>query len=235
MSHPSNQTIERYYFELFRQHYEVPEGEIVYTDKPDVILRSSQTIGVEIANFFLTSGADATSEQVQRARRLQVLELAQALHHTSGGKRIELSVGFNPKAPIQGVKPVAQALATIATKVENSPSGQVSRMVFEHVPALDFLYHNQKEYADAKWRAVQGYYVPHLSLERLRELVSEKTKKLRDYQPCDSYWLLLIVDFMDPAQDQDLQWSSGEVLEKSPFERILLYKPQFGQVVLVPQ
>ncbi len=235
MSRPSNQTIERNYFELFRSHYEVPEGEIVYTDKPDVILRSSQTIGVEIANLYLTSGADDTSEQVQRARRLQILERAQALHRASGGKRIELSVGFNPEYPIQELEPVALALATIATKIEDLPSGQVSRMLFKHVPELGFLFHNQKEYADAKWRPVQGYSVPTLSLERLRVLVTEKTKRLREYQLCDSYWLLLIVDFMDSAQDQDLQWSVGEVLEKSPFERILLYKPQFGQVVLVPQ
>lgn len=235
MSRPSNQDIERYYFELFRQHYEVPEGEIDYTDKPDVILRSSQTIGVEIANLYLTNGADATSEQVQRARRLQVLERAQTLHRASGGKPIELSVGFDPKGPIQEVEPVARALATIATKVENSPSGQVNRLLFEDVPALSFLYHNQIEYADAKWRLVQGYNVPSLSLERLRLLVSEKAKKLHNYQSCDSYWLLLIVDFMDPAQDQNLQWPVGEVLEKSPFERILLYKPQFGQVVQVPQ
>ena len=100
---------------------------------------------------------------------------------------------------------------------------------------LYFIYYNKKEYEDAKWRSVQGHYVPALSLERLRELVSNKTKKLPHYQQCDIYWLLLIVDFMDPAQDQDLQWPAGELLEKSPFERILLYKPQFGQVMLVPQ
>lgn len=235
MSRPSNQTVERHYFELFRSHYEVPDGDLVFTDKPDVIVRGTQTIGVEIANLYLASGADPASEQVQRVRRLQILKRAQALHRASGGKRIELSVGFNPEYPIQELEPVALALATIATKVEDSPSGQVSRMLFEHVPELGFLYYNQKEYADAKWRPVQGYYVPSLSLERLRVLVSEKTKKLRDYQPCDSYWLLLVVDFMDPAQDQDFQWPAGEMLEKSPFERIFLYKPQFGQVVQVPQ
>lgn len=235
MSRPSNQTIERYYFEPFRSHYEVPDGDLVFTDKPDVIVHGTQTIGIEIANLYLTSGADPASEQVQRVRRLQILERAQALHLASGGRHIELSVDFNLEYPIQELEPVALALAAIATKVEDSPSGQVSRMLFEHVPELRFLYHNQKEYADAKWRPVQGYSVPALSLERLRVLVFEKTKKLRNYQPCDFYWLLLVVDFMDPAQDQDFQWSVGEVFEKSPFERILLYKPQFGQVVQVPQ
>lgn len=235
MSRPSNQTVEQYYFELFRSHYEVPDGEVVFTDKPDVIVRGAQTIGVEIANLYVTSGADPASEQVQRARRLQILERAQALHRASGGRRIELSVDFNPDYPIHELEPIARALAAIATKIEDSPSGQVSPMLFEHVSELRFLYHNQKEYADAKWRPVQGYSVPSLSLNRLRVLVSDKTKKLRGYQRCDAYWLLLVMDFMDPAQDQDLQWPAGEVLETSPFERILLYKPQFGQVVQAPQ
>src|SRR5450830_163932 len=235
MSRPSNQTIERYYFELFQSHYEVPNGDLVFTDKPDVIVRGTQTIGIEIANLYLSSGADPASEQVQRARRLQVIVRAQALHRASGGRHVELSVGFNPEYPIQELEPVALALAAIATQVDGSPSGQVSRMLFEHAPELHFLYYNQKEYADPEWRPVQGYSVPALSLERLRGLVADKTKKLRNYQPCDSYWLLLVVDFMDPAQDQDFQWPAGEVLEESVFERILLYKPQFGQVVQVPQ
>jgi hypothetical protein len=96
MSRPSNQTVERYYFELFRSHYEVPDGDLVFTDKPDVIVRGTQTIGVEIANLYLASGADSASEQVQRVRRLQILERAQALHLASGGRHIELSVGFSP-------------------------------------------------------------------------------------------------------------------------------------------
>ncbi len=235
MSHISNQTIERYYFDLFRSHYAVPAGELVFTDKPDVIVRGEKTIGVEIANLYFTCGADPASEQVQCASRRQVLKRAQALHRASGGRNIELSVDFNPVYPIKKVEPVAQALAAIATKVEDSSSGSISPLLFEDVPELRFLYHNQKEYTDAKWRLGQVYSVPSLSLERLRLLVSEKTEKVRGYQSCDFYWLLLVVDFMNPAQDQDLQWPNGEVLERSPFERILLYKPQFGQVVQVPQ
>jgi hypothetical protein len=45
---------------------------------------------------------------------------------------------------------------------------------------------------------------------------------------------MLVVDFMDPAQDQDLQWPVDAEQIRSPFERVLLYKPQFAQVVQVP-
>jgi hypothetical protein len=235
MSRPTNQTIERCYFKLFASHYDMPAGAVVFTDKPDVIVRGERSIGIEIANLYVDSGADPASEQVQRVRRLQVLERAQALHHESGGRHIELSVDFDPKCPIRDIEPLARSLTAIATEVDHSPSGQVNPTLFAQVPELRFVYHNRKEYPDAKWRSVQCHSVPCLSLGRLRELISDKTKKLSAYQPCDAYWLLLVVDFMDSAQDQDLHWPPGEVLGSSPFERVLLYKPQFAEVLQVPQ
>jgi len=227
--------MERYYFELFATHYDMPAGAVVFTDKPDVIVRGERTIGIEIANLYIASGADPASEQVQCARRLQVLARAQSLHHTSGGRHIELSVDFDPKHPIRDIEPIARQLAAIATKVDHSPIGQVNPTLFAQVPELRFVYHNGKEYPEAKWRSVQCHSVPSLSLGRLRELISDKTKKLSAYQPCDAYWLLLVVDFMDSAQNQTLHWPPGEALSSSSFERVLLYKPQFAEVLQVPR
>ena len=235
MSRSSNQTIERHYFEQFRSHYQLPDGELEYSDKPDVVIRGKRTVGIEIANLYLTNGADPASEQVQRARRLQVLDRAQALHSYAGGRSIELSVDFRPEQPIHEIEPVAQALADLAQRVGDRPSGQLNRQQFEYIPQLRFLYYNATEYVDAKWRPVQSHSVPSLSMARLREVVDGKAEKAKAYQPCDAYWLLLVVDFMDSAQDQDLQWPATEALGKSPFECVLLYKPQFAQVVLVPQ
>lgn len=191
MSSPSNQAIERYYFEQFIAHYQLPEGELMYTDKPDVIIRGNSVIGIEIAQLFITSGADPTSEQVQRIRRLQTLERAQELHATAGGRRIELSVDFQPNQPILEVEFVARALADLAIGIESSHSGQVRPALFKHIPQLRFVYNNAKESADAKWRPVQCYRVPSLSLERLRQVIREKSEKVKAYQPCDKYWLLL--------------------------------------------
>ena len=48
-------------------------------------------------------------------------------------------------------------------------------------------------------------------------------------------WLLLVVDFMDPAQDQEIQWPAGAVLMQArTFERIWLYKPAFHEVLEIP-
>jgi len=233
MSQLSNQQIERYYFEQFRLHYPMPKGELVYTDMPDVIIRGDTVIGIEIASLYITSGADPASEQVQRTRRRQTLVRAQKLHSAAGGRCIELSVDFQPNQPILEVDPIARALADLAKRIDRLPSGQVSPTLFKHIPQLRFVYNNAKQYGDAQWRSVQCYCLPFLSIERLRELVQQKNQKAKKYQPCDVYWLLLVVDFMDRSQDQELWWPAEERLCESPFERILLYKPQFAQVVEV--
>jgi len=63
MAKPSKDEVERHYFELFRTKYALPDGFVEYGDKPDVILRGSRTIGIEITNFFVQSGEVSGSEQ----------------------------------------------------------------------------------------------------------------------------------------------------------------------------
>lgn len=234
MTRPTNQALERYYFEQFKSHYALPDGEITFTDKPDVIIRGPQTIGIEMANLYLVPGSEFRSEQIQRQWRLQVLKLAQKVYLKRGGRQIELSVDFNPSHPIQDIESLANKLATLATEAEPHPTGQLRRAAFAHIPELRFVYYNAREYANAKWRSVQVYRVPDLSPERVRDLVTDKTKKVDNYQVCDLYWLLLVVDLMDRAQDQDIAWPPGEIVDKGPFERVLIYKPQQGQVTHVP-
>ena len=235
MQRPSNRQVEKHYFEQFRHAYEIPQGEVFYTDKPDVIVRGQQALGIEITNLYIAPGEKPTSEQVQRHWREQVLQLAQAIFIRSGGKKIEISADFHPEKAILQIQPVAQALAELVHRIQDFPTGQVSYSLFEHIEPLRFVYFNNYEYADAKWRLVQSFSISNLSTARLREVVAEKSEKLSTYQPCDQYWLLVVVDFMDLAQDQHLQWPSGETLGRTPYEKVLLFKPQFNQVREVPR
>lgn len=235
MTNARNSEIEKYYFELFRRAYVLPEGEIYYTDKPDVIVRGTRTLGIEITNLYIAPGEDDASEQVQRHRRAQVLEQAQKAFLASGGKKIEISADFNPDKPIYQIRPIIEALVQFIHQLKDEPTGQVSRTLFEHIEPLRFVYLNMTEYDDAKWRPIQSFSVPNLSVPRLRKVVAEKSGKLSSYQPCDRYWLLAVVDFMDAAQDQHLEWPIDECLGESLYEKVLLFKPQFGQVLEVPR
>ena len=234
MSRPTQSEIERYYFEQFRKHFVLPEGKIIYGDKPDVQIIGAKQLGIEIANLFLIDGANHASEQVQSIRRDQVLSLAQSIHKSKGGRSIELHIDFDPCVPITNINQSAEQIASLALQVQDSPitlSGQLSGIASD----LRFVYHNGNEYSDAKWRSSQRFNVPDLDTARLTEVVASKTQKAKKYQPCDAYWLLCVVDFMDPAQDQELTLSPQFCLPETPFQRVLVYKPQFKIVLEVPQ
>jgi hypothetical protein len=234
MSRPSNQAIEHHYFEQFRAHFPVPLGSVVYADKPDVVIQGQQRIGVEIANLYLANGKDPASEQTQRRFRQEVLKQAQASYVAAGGKSIELTVAFDPTHPIKDKKSVAAALAIAAKSIDQLPAGLIDKTHFAKIPEVRSIYHNPIEYPDAVWRISQVFAVPELSLTRLAEVLEDKHQKLRSYEPCDAYWLLLVVDFADSAQDQDIGWPSPELRLASQFEKIIVYKPQFAEWVEVP-
>jgi len=235
VSRSGNQAVEMHYFEQFRSHFDVPAGEIEYTDKPDVIIRGNRVMGVEVARLFRESGDDVASEQKQRNRRQRVLSRAQALHRTAGGQPIEITVDFEPSQAILNVEAVAGQLADLALRIEEWPSGSVDSEFFRHIPQVRYVYKNAEPYRDPQWRPAQSYRGAKLDIERVREMVWQKDRKALEYQACDAYWLLLVVEFMDRAQDQELSWPEGVVLDRSLFERIFLYKPPFAQVVELPQ
>ena len=70
-----------------------------------------------------------------------------------------------------------------------------------------------------------------MSLTALRDIIKEKETKSKQYQGCDAYWLLVIVDFIDPAQNQEIRVDEFENVTSTVFENILVYKPHFGHVV----
>ena len=229
---PSAREIERHYFEQFRKHFPVPDGQVTYADKPDVRVHGDRTLGIEIVRLYLADGGNPGSEQRQSALRSQVLTKAQELHER-GGQRIELHVDFDPATPITDVREAAHRLAQLAEQIQHEPT-TLSGHSIEISHGLRFAYHNAIAYPDAKWRNTQSYTVNRVDPDRLRIVVEEKVAKTKQYRACDELWLLVIVDFMDRAQDQDLTLPDGLKLIAKPFNRVLLYKPQFGQVVEVP-
>jgi len=210
-----NQVLEQYYFEMFRRDYQLPEGTIVHGDKPDVILEGKRKIGIEITNFFLESGALPESEQVYLG---------------NGGKRIELSFSFDKASPIQDQGKLIRKISAVAKNIDELKTGTISKYVFKHIPELSFVYLNAKEYEDPKWRVVQCYSGQIMSMENLRAIVSTKEAQSEFYQRCDAYLLVVVVDFIDRAQDQEIQIEGFEKIDSTVFEKVIIYKTHFGHV-----
>jgi hypothetical protein len=234
MSRITATDIERHYFEQFRRDFAIPAGEIQYSDKPDVRIVGSGKIGLEIARLYIVDGTDPSSEQVQYHRRERVVALAQELHKKLGGLSIELNVDFNPGRPILEIQPVAEILAQVAIEIQDESQTRVWNPPSES-DYLRYVHHNGIEYPDAKWCTMQSFSIPSLNIERLQYVVNEKTKKAAEYERCDEYWLLLVVDFMGLAQDQTLALPREFRLSPNAFSKVLIYKPQVHQVLQVPK
>ena len=222
---------ESYHFEMFRRNYQLPAGRIEYRDKPDVILHGAKKIGIEITNFFLEDGGLPKSEQVQSRARKAVVSQAQRIYLANGGKRIELSFSFDKASPIRDRGKLARKIAGLGKHIDGRKSGRISKDSFNDIPELLFVYLNAEEYQDPEWRVVQVYDGPILSRDKLLEIVKKKESKSKDYRPCDAYWLVVVVDFIDPAQDQEIRVDGFQKIGSSVFERVLVYKTRFHHVL----
>lgn len=215
---------------MFRRDYQLPEGTIIHGDKPDVILKGGRKLGIEITNFFLEDGALPESEQIQRKAREAVVSKAQKIYLDNGGKRIELSFSFDKLSPIRDKRKLTKKIAAVAKNIDGLKTGAIRKDVFKGMPELSFVYLNAKEYEDPKWRVVQRHSGQVMSMEKLRGIVSAKEAQSKFYECCDAYWLVVVVDFIDRAQDQEIQINSFERIDSTIFEKVIVYKTHFGHV-----
>ena len=224
---------ESYYFEMFRQNYKLPAGRIEYRDKPDVILHGAKKIGIEITNFYLEDGGCTDSEQRQSGVRDTVVSWAQSIYLDNGGKRITLSFSFDKGSPIRDQRQLAERISRLAKQIDGRQTGEIGKDVFDYIPELSFVYLIAEEYPKSQWKVQQVSHGSVLSRDKLLKIVKKKESKVPEYQHCDAYWLVVVVDFIDPAQDQEIRVDGFQKIESSVFERVLVYKTVFHHVLPV--
>lgn len=231
MNSISNQDIERYYFERFCKDYPLPAGTITYGDCPDIRIEGEKLIGIEMTNFFLKKGSLLESEQIQIKLRERAIAEAQHIYLEGKGRKIEISFGFNETSPIQDHKKLARKLTDLASQIEHCETGRIRQDFFGKIPELSMVYLNTQEYEDAKWRVFQVYDVPLMSRDRLIDIVRDKERRSEKYTKCDVYWLLVVVDSINPAQDQMIKVDNFKPIQSKVFERIIVYKTFAGDVL----
>jgi hypothetical protein len=223
---PSNSDTEQYYFKQFSVCYTLPGGRMEYSDKPDVrIINDNRTVGIEITNFYIKDGSQLESEQRQKVVREKVIKDAQEIYLTNGGKNVELSFAFNN---IEDDEVLARNIAALVKRIDNYPTGAISKVEYEDISELSFVYLNAQEYDNAIWRNHQVHKIPFMSKERLREIICSKEEKANQYSRCTEYWLLIVIDFMNFAQDQEVIEVSD--ITSNVFNKILVFKTVYNQV-----
>lgn len=233
MNTRSNQEIEQYYFEKFCKVYSLPSGKIIYTDRPDVIIEGSRRIGIEITNFYLMKGELIESRQVQSKRRQEVLSKAQQVYLNNAGKKIEISFSFDETHPIRDIKSLVAKIANLAKHIECFETGEIIKDLYQPIPELSFVYLNNEEYEDPEWRVIQVYDNYIMSRDRLAEIIVEKETRAQKYKKCDEYWLLIVVDFINNSQDQEIQIEGFEKIQTDIFEKVIVYKTLFNHILEV--
>jgi hypothetical protein len=160
------------------------------------------------------------SEQRQRQRLDHVVLEAQRLYRAAGGRGIELTIQFNAAEPITAAnrRSLPKRLAELATQIETRSSCPVAAARFAAMPEIASIWLNSLEWPDALWRNGQVYQLEEMSVSRLQAIVGEKESKASDYAVCDAYWLLICVEWMDRAQDQEIR-IEGLKLASNIFEK----------------
>jgi hypothetical protein len=223
---------ERSYFERFRKCYKLPEGAVEYGDKPDVLVVGQSIIGVEITRFYREPGDVQTSEQRQQPLRNAIVTDAQKLFRDGGGKNIEIRVNFDTAHPISPPrrKILPTELANVIRENDSRDTGELETSLFRTtMPELARIYFNAKEYDDATWRINSSYPMRSMSTTALEFIVRQKESKSVGYRPCDTLWLLVVVDWIDRAQEQEIRIDDLKIVS-TVFERVIVYKPGFEHI-----
>ncbi len=230
----TKQGLERFYFDRFARTGCLPEGFAEYHDKPDILWRSERTIGIEITRLFVEPGDVEKSEQRQRRLRETIVSDAQKLFRASDRRGIELHVTFDPKHPIRSIrlKELPRELADLARSIGKDRGSQVDYNLLEEIPEIDRIFWNGKEYTDARWQPSQVHSVEFTPIDVLTKAIHDKEIKSAEYARCDAYWLLVVADWRDPAQEQEIR-IDGLKMASTVFEKIIVYKPIFEHIVQV--
>jgi hypothetical protein len=109
--------------------------------------------------------------------------------------------------------------------------GEIKKDIFKEVMELSSVYLYTKDYEDNIWRVARSGYTPIMSRDHLVNIVKDKEIRARNYEQCDSYWLLVIVDFINPAQDQEIVIDSFDTIQTEVFGKVIVYKTLFGHIL----
>ncbi len=233
---PTKKDKERLWLEHFRAAYqgEFPAGNVRNGDeqeKPDtIIVDPAWTTGIEITEFHLVDGGRPESEKQQALRRAGVVKEAQGLYLADGGKNMEFTFGFRYISAGRRRK-LPSELFAFAKRIENSVSETIWLEGNAAPEEVAFAW-NSGEYQNAIWKAQQVHEGSLTSKNKLIEIVRRKEEKAKGYQKCDAYWLLICVNFFDPAQDQEIRIDDPHV-HSEVFDKIFMFKSVFNHIVTV--
>lgn len=226
----------RFYFDkLSEQLNELPTGKIVFDDKPDIVIRyqGNDLLGIELTNLY--------SDGNHNRKTGSKLKLDQTFLEQLGKDVIDnvkkytdrcfhLDIDFK-KVPNK--KHLNKIIPTL-TKVVLKHLSQMNEGECLKVSPSLFNQHDFDEYSlkfiqtiyiltspqfkISKYIGLLNSQVKSLKTTHIQTVISEKDNKLREYKPCDSYWLVMII--------------GGSMSQFSEFDEEKYYSTLFDRVFI---
>lgn len=221
------QEIEKYYYKKFASAYGMPEAYEI-SDKPDISTNiEGKQIGIEITNFYLSSGSDLSSEQRQAPIRKRVINNAQSSYK---GRPIEATISFNT---IEEENGLAEKIANWLSEEDFYETGSVCIEKFKHIPELRFVYVYLDPEGEITWRNSQVYSISNTSPEALQNIIVEKEEKFKAYKPQDhdEMWLLIVIDFINFGMDQEPHNVDYSSIKVKKFDKVILYRTAYDTII----
>ncbi len=225
---------ERRYFETFKSLFEsFADCEIVYTDRPDVlIVGEHKVIGVELTELHHFVRPGQTQLQAAEESRLKVVMRAEQLYKQSGGPPVICRIFMhNERVKKSQVEPLAAAISNLVIRNLPLPNESrresyewTNRSYFPEiinsiaVDRIDLIQETHFSSPSATW-------IPNLFVDDINRVLQAKESKYIEYKNskrCDPVWLLIIADLRVSST-----WFNfnNEVLEGSyisSFDRVFI-------------
>jgi len=232
-------TLERRFLDSFKAACTFfPYGTIRKGDpkkkEPDFIVENeNEKLGIEMARLYRDDDKYIFGVQRQAPLQERVVTEAKTLFEKTSKYRFRVFVSFQERSEIKSndVQQLASYLSEIVLKeLENrlpTPDYPIqigSSYLYRHKEVFFSIYIDW--FSDGSWKRNNVNKVELLNEDLLYNLIKRKESKYEkgNYSACNKVWLLLCMDYFDPAMEQCIPGNTCFAIKSSNFDKILLYK-----------
>lgn len=206
-----------------------PLGEIVFQDKPDLlVLTEQEIIGIEHTQLINNEENGLKAQEVLENR---IVKKAKEIFENDKDIPIYVYVYFQPGTNLhkRKVSDISQALAALVLNYlpekGNDANIECWRLPYTFPSEINHVYIFWFEKATYPlWAVSMAGMVPHLTKEIIANRIQRKEKLLESYlKVCDEVWLLIVLDGFTPAGNWDVDTDVLGAEYMSNFKRVILY------------
>ncbi len=194
-------------------------------DKPDIHCEKDD-LGVEHTIYYPVNGKKKSSHGSQESARKAVVEEAQKIYEEKKPKGVEVSFSFNE---IKNRKGLAKRIAEWLCAYEAPLEGKLS--LPESIPELKMVYVSPRSYKDPVWRYYQSYSREQINLDRLQQIIDSKELLFDRYTKYKKMWLLIVINFVDPGLDAEIENISFDTIKFEKFDKVILFRKVYDEIV----